>query len=166
MSLAQERSWRVCIIATPSALEFVDKAALEEQTGFPARHQYKKPGAAYALPMADAIIVGGASFNNFNKWALGISDTLALGLMTEGIGQGIWIVALPFFERSSGSTPGLRAKRRCSAVIWYCRTTWCRRLQTACATSRLEKSAQASLAGGAGCSRRGAHVACLSEAAS
>ncbi len=33
MSLAQERSWRVCIIATPSALEFVDKAALEEQPG-------------------------------------------------------------------------------------------------------------------------------------
>ncbi len=62
MSLAQERSWRVCIIATPSALEFVDKAALEEQPGFPARRQYKKPGAAYALPMADAMIVGWCQF--------------------------------------------------------------------------------------------------------
>ena len=67
------------------ALGFVDKASLEEQTGFPVRHQHKKPGAADVLPMADAIIVGGASFNTLNKWALGVSDTLALGLITEGM---------------------------------------------------------------------------------
>ena len=85
VSLAQERGWRVCVITTPSALGFVDKASLEEQTGFPVRHQHKKPGAADVLPMADAIIVGGASFNTLNKWALGVSDTLALGLITEGM---------------------------------------------------------------------------------
>jgi len=105
VSLAQERCWRVCVIATPSALAFIDNAAVEEQTGFPVRHQYKKPGAADALPMADAIIVGGASFNTLNKWALGVSDTLALGLINEGIGLGIPIVALPFLNAAQAAHP-------------------------------------------------------------
>ncbi|MGH3914987.1 MAG: flavoprotein [Pseudonocardiaceae bacterium] len=105
VNLAQERSWRVCIIATPSALAFIDKAALEEQTGFMVRHQYKKPGMPDVLPPADAIIVGGASFNTLNKWALGISDTLALGLLTEGIGLGIPLVALPFLNAAQTAHP-------------------------------------------------------------
>lgn len=103
--LAQERGWRVCVIATPSALEFIDKAALEEQTGFPVRHMYKKPGSADVLPPVDAMIVGGASFNTLNKWALGVSDTLALGLITEGIGLGIPIVALPFLNAAQAAHP-------------------------------------------------------------
>lgn len=103
--LAQERGWRVCVIATPSALEFIDKAALEEQTGFPVRHKYKKPGSEDVLPPADAMIVGGASFNTLNKWALGVSDTLALGLITEGIGLGIPIVALPFLNAAQAAHP-------------------------------------------------------------
>lgn len=105
VGLAQERGWRVCVIATPSALAFIDKAALEEQTGFVVRHQYKKPGTPDVLPPADAMIVGGASFNTLNKWALGLSDTLALGLITEGIGLGIPIVALPFLNAAQTAHP-------------------------------------------------------------
>lgn len=95
----------MCVIATPSALAFIDKAALEEQTGFPVRHQYKKPGTPDVLPPADAMIVGGASFNTLNKWALGIADTLALGLLTEGIGLGIPIAALPFVNAAQTVHP-------------------------------------------------------------
>ncbi|MCA1601519.1 MAG: flavoprotein [Acidobacteria bacterium] len=105
VTLAQERGWRVCVIATPSALEFIDKAVLEEQTGFLVRHTYKRPGTEDVLPLADAMIVGGASFNTLNKWALGISDTLALGLLTEGIGLGIPIVALPFLNAAQAAHP-------------------------------------------------------------
>lgn len=96
VALAQDRGWRVCVIATPSALAFIDQAAIEEQTGFPVRHQYKKPGTPDVLPPPDAMVAGGASFNTLNKWALGIADTLALGLLTEGLGLGIPIAALPF----------------------------------------------------------------------
>lgn len=105
VSLAQARGWLVCVIATPAALAFIDKAALEKQTGFPVRHQYKKPGSPDVLPPVTAMIVGGASFNTVNKWALGVSDTLALGLITEGIGLGIPIVALPFVNTALAAHP-------------------------------------------------------------
>jgi hypothetical protein len=56
-------------------------------------------------PPADAMIVGGASFNTLNKSALGIADTLALGLLTEGIGLGIPIAALPFVNAAQTKHP-------------------------------------------------------------
>jgi phosphopantothenoylcysteine synthetase/decarboxylase len=105
VGLAQEHGWTVCVIATPSALRFIDQAALEEQTGHPVRSDYKQPGTEDVLPAADAIIVGGASFNTINKWALGISDTLALGLITEGIGLGLPLVALPFLNAAQAAHP-------------------------------------------------------------
>jgi phosphopantothenoylcysteine synthetase/decarboxylase len=86
VTLAQASGWRPSVIATPSALRFIDQPALEAQTGYPVRSDYKQPGSPDVLPPADAIVVGGASFNTINKWAAGISDTLALGLLTEGIG--------------------------------------------------------------------------------
>jgi phosphopantothenoylcysteine synthetase/decarboxylase len=92
---AQAASWDVCVVATPQALSFIDKPALEEMTGHPVRHEYKHPDEPDVLPSPDAIIVCPATFNTINKWAAGISDTLALGLVTEAIGMGIPIVAAP-----------------------------------------------------------------------
>src|SRR5262249_4171234 len=54
------------------------------------------------------IIVGGASFNTINKWAAGISDTLALGLLTEGIGLGLPLVALPFLNAAQAAHPAFK----------------------------------------------------------
>jgi len=36
-----------------------------------------------------------ATFNTINKWAAGISDTLALGLLNEAIGLGLPVIAVP-----------------------------------------------------------------------
>ena len=47
-------------------------------------------------PRADAIIVAPATFNTINKWANGISDTYALGILAEAAGLNIPVVALPF----------------------------------------------------------------------
>ena len=105
VSLAQAAGWTVCVIATPSAMRFIDQTALEKQTGYPVRSDYKPPGTPDVLPPATAIIVGGASFNTLNKWAAGISDTLALGLLTEGIGLGLPLVALPFLNAAQAAHP-------------------------------------------------------------
>lgn len=105
VSLAQNSGWRPFVIATPSALRFIDRAVLEAQTDAPVRSEYKEPGTPDILPPADAMVVGGASFNTINKWAAGISDTLALGLLTEGIGLGLPLAALPFLNAAQAAHP-------------------------------------------------------------
>lgn len=93
--LAQQRGWDVSVVSTPSALGFVDVRALEAQTGHPVRSQYRKPDEPRA-PLADAIVVAPATYNTINKWAAGISDTYALGVLAEAPGLGTPIVVLPF----------------------------------------------------------------------
>ena len=47
------------------------------------------------LPAADAILAAPLTFNTINKWAGGISDTVALGLLNELLVGGPSIVAAP-----------------------------------------------------------------------
>lgn len=95
VTLAHQRGWDVQIIATPSALDFIDTQALEAQTGHPVRSEYRKPGQPRS-PKADAIIVAPATYNTINKWANGISDTYALGILAEAPTLGIPVIVVPF----------------------------------------------------------------------
>lgn len=105
VTLAQASGWTVCVIATPMALRFIDRSALEAQTGYPVRSDYKQPDTPDLLPPADAMVVGGASFNTINKWAAGISDTLVLGLLNEAIGLDLPLAALPFLNSAQAVHP-------------------------------------------------------------
>jgi phosphopantothenoylcysteine synthetase/decarboxylase len=105
VGLAQRDGWEVCVIATPDGRKFVDVAALAQQTGHPVRSVYKQPGEPDLLPMADAIVVAPATVNTINKWAAGITDTLPLGLLIEGQGRGLPIVALPFTNSAMAAHP-------------------------------------------------------------
>ncbi|GAB3903702.1 flavoprotein [Microbispora bryophytorum] len=95
VTMAQDDGWTVQIVATPNALDFIDVSALEKQTGRPVRSQYRRPGDPKP-PKADAIIVAPATYNTINKFAQGIADTYALGLLAEAPGLGIPVVVLPF----------------------------------------------------------------------
>jgi phosphopantothenoylcysteine synthetase/decarboxylase len=95
IALAQDRGWEVQVVATPSALAFLDVPQLELQTSSPVRSEYRSPGEPKS-PRADAIIVAPATFNTINKFASGISDTYALGILAEAPGLGIPVVILPF----------------------------------------------------------------------
>jgi phosphopantothenoylcysteine synthetase/decarboxylase len=53
-------------------------------------------------------VVGPATFNTINKWAAGISDTLALGLLTEAIGKRLPMVALPFINAAQAEHPAFQ----------------------------------------------------------
>ena len=109
VQLAQAEGWDVCVIATPSGRSFIDSPALEAATGHPIRSEYKQPDAADVLPPPDAIVVAPATFNTINKWAAGISDTLALGLLTEAIGKRLPVVALPFINAAQAEHPAFQA---------------------------------------------------------
>jgi len=107
IGLAQEQGWSVQVVATPAALDFVDVPGLEAQTGSPVRSQYRGPGEPRSRP-ADAIIVAPATYNTMNKWAQGISDTYALGILAETTALGVPIVVLPFVNSALASRAPFR----------------------------------------------------------
>ena len=113
---AQQAGWDVCLILTPSAHRWVSEdpadpqstiASLQELTGHPVRWQYKLPSHDDVLPQPDALLVAPLSSNTLHKWAAGISDTLALGLITEGIGLSLPITALPHWNRAQHAHPAV-----------------------------------------------------------
>lgn len=105
VDLAQKAGWDVCVIATPEGRKFIDVPALAAQTGHPVRSFYKYPGDPDVLPGPDAIAVAPATVNTITKWAAGIADTLALGLLVEGLGKGLPIVAMPFTNAAMAAHP-------------------------------------------------------------
>ena len=104
MGLAQDHGWIVRIIATPAALDFIDADELKAQTGAPVRSQYRNP-ADPRSPRADAIVVAPATYNTINKWAQGISDTYALGVLAEAPALHIPVVVLPFVNSALAARP-------------------------------------------------------------
>ncbi|HKA97398.1 MAG TPA: flavoprotein [Streptosporangiaceae bacterium] len=88
--------WDTCAITTPEGARFFDISRVAELTGHPVRTSFKDPDAPDVLPPADALAAAPATFNTINKWAAGISDTLALGLLNEAIGLGLPIVTVPW----------------------------------------------------------------------
>ena len=105
VDLAQRDGWTVCVVTTPDGRKFVDVPRLAAQTGHPVRSTYKNPGDPDVLPDPDAIVVAPATVNTINKWAAGIADTLALGLLVEAYGKGLPIVALPYTNLAMAAHP-------------------------------------------------------------
>ncbi|MEU5400391.1 flavoprotein [Streptomyces sp. NPDC005963] len=102
---AQQRHWRVGVVATPQALGFVDRAVIEARTGLPIRSAWRRPDEPRPLPPPDAVAVAPATFNTINKWAAGISDTLALGILCESAGSGVPIAVLPCLSAAQATHP-------------------------------------------------------------
>jgi phosphopantothenoylcysteine synthetase/decarboxylase len=105
IALARQRGWSVQVISTPAALEFFEAPAAGRLAGTPVRSTYRDPGAPRSGP-ADAVIVAPATYNTICKWALGISDTYALGILAESTGLGIPTIVLPFVNSAlAGRVP-------------------------------------------------------------
>jgi phosphopantothenoylcysteine synthetase/decarboxylase len=123
VSRAQTRGWTVYAISTPQALKFIDRPALEEQTGFPVRSEYEQRDKADPLPPPDAMLVCPATFNTLNKWAYGMADTLALALLTEAIGLSLPLVAAPALNSAQAAHPAFKrsvgALREMGVAVLY-----------------------------------------------
>ena len=107
IDLAQGAGWDTCLILSPAAAGWREKDlfSLSQRTGHPVRSRYKLPREPDVLPPADAMLVAPATSNTINKWALGISDTLALGLITEAIGRRLPLAALPCCNAAQARHP-------------------------------------------------------------
>lgn len=87
--------WTPCLILTPMAATWVDTDALADLCDGLIRIHPRRPQENDPLPPADAILAAPVTFNTLNKWAAGISDTLALGLLNEALGQDLPVTAVP-----------------------------------------------------------------------
>lgn len=123
VGLAMQDGWDVCVVATPDALKWLDVPALAARTDHPVRSRYKMPGEPDLLPAPDAIIVAPATSNTINKWAAGITDTLALGLVVEATGEGLPVVAMPSTSDGLAAYPAfgrsLRILRRYGVTVLF-----------------------------------------------
>jgi phosphopantothenoylcysteine synthetase/decarboxylase len=98
VSRAQADDWVVRVIATPMAERFIDAPWLAAMTGDRVRTEFRMPDEPDELPKADAVVVAPATFNTINKWAAGITDTFATGLLCELTGVGVPILAVPLVK--------------------------------------------------------------------
>lgn len=93
--LLAARSWNSYIVLSPTAATWVDIERLAEVSRHPVRVEARRPQDSDPLPPADAVLAAPLTFNTLNKWAAGISDTLALGLLNEALGLSLPILAAP-----------------------------------------------------------------------
>jgi phosphopantothenoylcysteine decarboxylase len=105
VELLHQAGWHICVILTPHAASWIDCQVLAQQTGYPIRHDHRLPSDPDSLPRADAIAVVPATFNTINKWAAGISDTFALGILNEAIGLKLPITIVPYAKPSLAAHP-------------------------------------------------------------
>ncbi|MDX2834351.1 flavoprotein [Streptomyces scabiei] len=108
ITAAHERQWDVGVVATPQGLGFLDVEAVESQIGRPIRSAWRSAGEPRPTRPADAIAVAPASFNTVNKWAAGISDNLALGILCEAPAMDVPVAVLPYLNSAQAAHPAYR----------------------------------------------------------
>jgi phosphopantothenoylcysteine synthetase/decarboxylase len=85
----------VCLLATPTAATWIDVDDLAAATGCLTRVHTQPPGQQESLPPADALLAAPITFNSINKWATGISDNLALGVLNEMLSTDVPTIIVP-----------------------------------------------------------------------
>ncbi|WP_439677805.1 flavoprotein [Embleya sp. MST-111070] len=103
----REGAWDTCVTLTPTAAAWLDAGLddLAALAGRPVRARERGPDDPRPFPAADALLACPLTFNSLNKWALGISDNVALGTLNEALGAGIPVVAVPWFKSALAAHP-------------------------------------------------------------
>ena len=107
--MAIDLGWNPYVVLTPTAATWVDLERVAQASSNVVRVHPRLPDQQDPLPPADAVLAAPLTFNTINKWAAGISDTLALGLLNELLVGGPPIVAAPCAKKSLTEHPAYRA---------------------------------------------------------
>ena len=98
------------MVTSPRGRAFVDPDALERRTGHPVRSDDKAPGGrATSPPPPDATTARPRVVQLGREMGCGHSDSLPLGLLVEGVGKRLPIVAVPFSTPEQLSFPAVAA---------------------------------------------------------
>lgn len=104
----QEDGWDVYAVPTETTASWLDLDHLAQATGHQVRVRPRRPDEADELPAAEAVLLAPATFNTLNKWAAGINDSLALGLLNELLGLGVPIVVAAYCKAALAAHPVYR----------------------------------------------------------
>ena len=96
IELLQAQGWQVCVIVTPTAAAWIGADGLTGQVGYPVRSSFRHPDDAGGMPNADAVLACPMTFNTINKWAAGVSDNFALGVLNEAVGLRLPTFVVPY----------------------------------------------------------------------
>jgi phosphopantothenoylcysteine synthetase/decarboxylase len=106
LNLANQAGWTVCVTATPHGAELMDVAQVSNLVEYPVRLDYEKPLPPWPPP--DIVLVAPATINSVNKFAAGIADSVALGLLTELFGVDLPVVIAPNVNPALARHPRFR----------------------------------------------------------
>lgn len=106
LNLAKHAGWTVCVTATPQGAELLDVARVSDLIEFPPRLDYAKTSPPW--PPADLVLVAPATINSVDKFAAGIADSVALGLLTECFGADLPVVIAPNVNPALARHPRFR----------------------------------------------------------
>jgi phosphopantothenoylcysteine synthetase/decarboxylase len=107
-ALAVRAGWQVRVVATPSALNWLDNAAIQSATGFAALVDQRQPNQAKRFPEPARVVVCPATFNSVNKLAAGIMDTYAAGILCESLASRTPMTVLPMVSTRLWDHPAWR----------------------------------------------------------
>ncbi len=88
--------YEVTVVSTPQARHWIDESAVADVTGRPLLVEYREPQQAKRGGRPDVVVVCPATFNTLNKWAVGVSDDYALGVLNEALASRTPLLAVPF----------------------------------------------------------------------
>lgn len=108
VTACQSAGWHVMVFATPMGTRFADLGELERLTGYPVRSEFRMPGTGSPTPPADAVLACPITFASVNKFASGIADNFAVGLLCETVGYGVPVTVVPHCKPQLASHPAFR----------------------------------------------------------
>lgn len=121
IDLLQGHRWDVYVIATPTAMTWIDATGLEDLTGHPVHSVQRRPDEISTLPPSHAVVAAPATFNLINKCAAGINDSLALGILNEAIGAHLPVLVSPYAKAALAAHPtfgrNLETLRACGVAL-------------------------------------------------
>ena len=100
--------WQVLVVATPAAAAWVDEEDVRGATGRALAVDFRRSNEPKRGPRPTVVVICPLTFNTLNKFAAGISDTYALGVLNEALAAGTPIVAVPFVSDRLWRHPAVR----------------------------------------------------------
>lgn len=98
--------WSVRVVVTPTASGWVDSGEIATITGeAPTSIQRRRDQGRIAGGTETVVLVAPLTFNTLNKWAAGIADNYALGVLCEALSLGKATVAVPVIGERLWSHP-------------------------------------------------------------